>query len=406
MYNIFISLYVFFIKLGSLFSEKAREWTKGRKHIFKALKKIEHGDGIIWFHCASLGEYEQGLPVIIKAKEKYPNHKILLTFFSPSGFKNKKHIKLIDYTFYMPADTTVNAYKFVNIVKPVFAVFVKYEFWFNTMSVLKEANIPFIYISCNFRKNQYFFRWYGGWFRQRLRKASHYFVQTQASKDLLEGIRIKQVTISGDTRFDRVKSIADSEYTDNIIEQFIGNSKVFIAGSTWNNDEIIINTAFKTIKDYKLIVAPHVITPENMSRIQFLFNGRSAFYSEYKVNKKGRNPNPDILIIDCIGILSRIYRYADIAYIGGGFGKGIHNILEAAVYGVPVIFGPKYNIYNEAVQLLACGGAYCISNAPELHDILDKFNSNDFLSEAQNACNKYILENLGATDKIIDKINI
>jgi 3-deoxy-D-manno-octulosonic-acid transferase len=155
-----------------------------------------------------------------------------------------------------------------------------------------------------------------------------------------------------------------------------------------------------------LIVAPHVITPENMSRIQFLFNGRSAFYSEYKVNKKGRNPNPDILIIDCIGILSRIYRYADIAYIGGGFGKGIHNILEAAVYGVPVIFGPKYNIYNEAVQLLACGGAYCISNAPELHDILDKFNSNDFLSEAQNACNKYILENLGATDKIIDKINI
>ncbi|MDR2085062.1 MAG: 3-deoxy-D-manno-octulosonic acid transferase [Bacteroidales bacterium] len=403
MYNIALIIYYFLICISCLFSEKAREWVRGRKNIFKRLKKIDPGKGIIWFHCASLGEYEQGLPVIIKTKEKYPEHKILLTFFSPSGFKNKKYQKEVDYTFYMPLDTIINAYRFINIVRPVFVVFVKYEFWYNNLWVLKEADIPIIYISCNIRKTQYFFRWYGGWFRQRLRKVTHYFVQNEESKRLLESIRINQVTIAGDTRYDRVKAIADTDFYDEKISSFIGNSEnVFITGSTWPKDETMLLEILPKLRKYKIIIVPHEVTEDNINRIKELFNN-SVLYSEYKISK---DSDSNILIIDCIGLLSRLYRYAKFAYIGGGFGKGIHNILEAVVYEVPVIFGPNYKYFNEAITLINAGGAFSFSKKEELIEIIDNLLNDNFLEKAKGSCQEIIDKNLGATDEIMEELRI
>ena len=403
MYNIALILYYFLIRLACLFSEKARKWVRGRKNIFKQLKKIDHGKGIIWFHCASLGEYEQGLPVIIKTKEKYPEHKILLTFFSPSGFKNKKAQKEVDYTFYMPLDTIVNAYRFVNVVRPVFAVFVKYEFWYNYLWVLKEADIPITYISCNVRKTQYFFKWYGGWFRQRLRKVSHYFVQNEVSKSLLESIRIKQVTIAGDTRYDRVKTIADSDFFDERIAHFLGESKnVFVAGSTWLKDAQMISSVTDKLVSYKILIIPHEINAESLNHTKALFPN-SLLYSKIDINE---NINSNVLIVDCVGLLSRLYRYAKFAYIGGGFGKGIHNILEATVYKVPVIFGPKYKAFNEAITLLDVGGAFSFSKAEELSNIIENLLQENFLLSAKSSCGEVIDKNLGATDVIMRELKV
>ena len=403
MYNLFIFLYYLSVCFCCIFSEKAREWVRGCKHIFKNLKKIDHGEGVIWFHCASMGEYEQGLPVIIKTKEKYPNHKILLTFFSPSGYKNYKPIPQIDYVYYMPLDIIINAYRFVNIVRPVFTVFVKYEFWYNTIWVLKEANIPIIYISCNFRKTQYFFKWFGGWFRQRLRKVAHYFVQNEESKRLLESIRIKNVTITGDTRFDRVKEIADLEYHDPVVEKFISGYKVFLAGSTWQPDEILIKKSLNGFSDYKFVIVPHEVKQDNIDRIRHLFNDECVLYS--KLSEEGTGYESHILIIDCIGKLSRLYRYSNIAYVGGGFGKGIHNILEAAVYDIPVIFGPKYLNYNEAKDLLRVHGGFTVKNPEELMTVIKELSNDQNYEKACTACGKFVTANVGATQKIISKIN-
>lgn len=403
MYNIALLIYYFLICLSCPFSEKAREWVRGRKNIFKKLKKLDHGEGIIWFHCASLGEYEQGLPVIINTKKKYPNHKILVTFFSPSGFKNQKPQKEIDYTFYMPLDTIINAYRFVNIIRPVFVVFVKYEFWFNNIWVLKEAEIPIIYISCNIRKTQYFFKWYGGWFRQRLRKVTHYFVQNEESKILLENIRIKQVTIAGDTRYDRVKTVANSDFFDEKIAKFIGDEKnVVVAGSTWQKDEQMILEVLPKLGNYKIIIVPHEVNDENIIRIKELFK-TSLLYSDIDDNE---TINTNILVVNCVGLLSRLYRYAKFAYIGGGFGKGIHNILEATAYDTPVIFGPKYKQYNEAVTLVEAKGAFSFSKKEELNNIVDNLLNDDFLQSAKKACHDNFDLNLGATDKIMEAINL
>ncbi|MDL2228552.1 3-deoxy-D-manno-octulosonic acid transferase [Bacteroidales bacterium OttesenSCG-928-K03] len=367
------------------------------------MKKLDHGEGIIWFHCASLGEYEQGLPVIINTKKKYPNHKILVTFFSPSGFKNQKPQKEIDYTFYMPLDTIINAYRFVNIIRPVFVVFVKYEFWFNNIWVLKEAEIPIIYISCNIRKTQYFFKWYGGWFRQRLRKVTHYFVQNEESKILLENIRIKQVTIAGDTRYDRVKTVANSDFFDEKIAKFIGDEKnVVVAGSTWQKDEQMILEVLPKLGNYKIIIVPHEVNDENIIRIKELFK-TSLLYSDIDDNE---TINTNILVVNCVGLLSRLYRYAKFAYIGGGFGKGIHNILEATAYDTPVIFGPKYKQYNEAVTLVEAKGAFSFSKKEELNNIVDNLLNDDFLQSAKKACHDNFDLNLGATDKIMEAINL
>ena len=402
MYNFVIFLYYIAIKIASLFSRKAKDWMKGRQHLYKQLKSIDHGDGIIWIHCSSLGEYEQGIPLIIDLKKRFSNNKILVTFFSPSGYNHKKVIHEVDYYFYIPIDTIVDALRFVNIVKPLFAIFIKYEFWYNMIWVLKDAGIPTFYVSCNFRRNQYFFKWYSGWFRHRLRKVTYYFVQNEESKILLNSIRISNVLVTGDTRYDRVAEIANSEYNDEIINNFKFGQKLFIAGSSWEHDELIIMNSLDVLSNYKVLLVPHIVSPKNIERIAKLFDNKIELYSTYSVEQaKGYN----VMVVDCMGKLSYLYRYADIAYIGGGFGKGIHNTLEAAVYGIPVIFGPKYRKFNEAVTLVDKKGGFSISNQEEFTQIIKSLSDGFFYNKTKKICGQIVESNIGATDKIILKIN-
>jgi 3-deoxy-D-manno-octulosonic-acid transferase len=399
IYSFAIYFYTGLIHLAAIFNGKARLWVKGRKGWEKVLKsRFSQGDRTIWVHCASLGEFEQGRPVIEMIREKAPGSKILLTFFSPSGYEIRKEWPFADCICYLPADTPGNAEKFVSIVNPEMVLFVKYEFWSNYITALHKRNIPVYLVSAIFRPGQYFFRWYGGFFRSILRMYSHVFVQDAASEKLLSGTGIQKVTVAGDTRFDRVVQIAGTAKTIPQIEAFGCGEKIFMAGSSWRQDEEIMAEYINNYPErMKWIFAPHEIDNQNIERIEKLLKVKYARFSE----ERGDFHDVRVMIIDNIGLLSSAYRYADIAAVGGGFGKGIHNVLEPACWGLPVLFGPNHLKFREAVDLLGAGGAFTYSDYNSFREILDKLLSDDEMhARASKVSARYIEDNKGATGKI------
>lgn len=398
LYNIFIYIYIGILHLISPFNKKIKTMLKGEKECFDKLKSINQNDKIAWFHCASLGEFEQGRPLLEEVKKHFPQHKILLSFYSPSGYEAKKDYSLADYIVYLPNDTRKNAKKFVSIVNPDLVFFIKYEFWYNYILELKGRRL--FQVSLILRKNQYFFTWYGKWFAKQLKNFEHFFVQNQQTATLLNKIGYKNITISGDTRFDRVMTIANNAKSFQDIEKFCqGDKKIILAGSSWLADEKIIEKAIKNL-DIKLIIAPHIVEQSHINEIQELFP-QAILYSELAENKKESN----ILIINCIGILSNLYQYCDIAYIGGGFGVGIHNTLEAATFGKPICFGTNYQKFQEAIDLINLKAAYSISNEEELKEILSSLLSDkEKYEKSATASKNYVQEKVGACKKIIEHL--
>ena len=398
LYNIFIHIYILALNLISPFNKKVKTMLKGEKECFDRLQNLNSGDKVAWFHCASLGEFEQGRPLIEEVKKQFPEYKILLSFYSPSGYESKKDYALADYVVYLPNDTKSNAKKFVKKVNPDLIFFIKYEFWYNYISALKGRRL--FQVSLILRQNQYFFSWYGKWFAKQLKNFEHFFVQNQETATLLNNIGYKNVTISGDTRFDRVMTIANNAKSFTEIEKFCeGNQKIILAGSSWLADEKIIQQAVKNL-DIKLIIAPHVVGENHINEIQQLFP-EAILYSELANNDKKSN----ILIINCIGILSNLYQYCDIAYIGGGFGVGIHNTLEAATFGKPICFGTNYHKFQEAIDLINLKAAYSISNQEELKQVLETLLNNEKIyNQSAEASKDYVKTKIGACKKIIEHL--
>jgi len=401
IYHLFILLFKLLMQLASLFNSKAGKWVAGRKNIFNELKKsVDPNQNYIWIHCASLGEFEQGRPLIEALKKKHPSYKILLSFFSPSGYEVRKNYEYADIVTYLPNDTPGNANKFVTILNPKTAVFVKYEYWYNYLSVLKKNEIPVVYISSIFRPEQYFFKAYGQWFKKQLMNVTHFFVQNEASEILLKKLGIKQVSVCGDTRFDRVYELAKNPQKFDIIEKFKGNHPLIIAGSTWPPDEDIFLPLIGQFTALKFIIAPHEVHPERIQALQKKIGEKAVLLS----NSDNKNVEQyQVLIIDRIGMLAHLYQYASIAYIGGGFGNAIHNIQEPVTFGIPVIFGPKYHKFREAIELVSLKGAFSVKNDDELKLIFSELNL--FESKYKEACriNKnYVDKNRGATDLILN----
>jgi 3-deoxy-D-manno-octulosonic-acid transferase len=389
LYNISIWIFSIAVHIASLFNPKAKQWIKGRKGIFQKLAEAtKDNKDIVWFHCASLGEFEQGKPIIEGYKIKHPTHKVLLTFFSPSGYEIRKNYDGVDWVFYLPADTKSNAKKFISIVKPIKVIFIKYEFWFNYMAELKKQNISFYSVSAIFRDGQAFFKY--KWWAKQLNNVSHFFVQDKDSKELLQSLGFSNCTVTGDTRFDSVVSNTQKAVSIPLIEKFSKNKTTIICGSTWPKDEAILAKYIKENPNYNYIIAPHEMKHINELKQQT----NALLFSKADSTNISNSP---VLIIDSIGILSNIYKYGDLAYIGGGFGSGIHNILEAVAYGLPVVFGPNYQKFNEATELIKQKGAISISNYTELTSAVDFFNAFD-----KSIAINYIQENSGATTKILD----
>ena len=403
IYTIGIWFYGLGIRIAALFNEKARLWVRGRKGIFTELERaFSSKTNPVWIHCASLGEYEQAKPLIEKIKQEQPETKILTTFFSPSGYAQAVKKPLADYIFYLPLDLPRHARKFLDIVQPKVTIFVKYEFWYNFMQQLHRRSIPFYYISAIFRENQHFFKPCGRWFAKQLQQASHFFVQTEKSKELLDSIDIKQVTVCGDTRFDRVKAIADRVQPFDFMETFRQDKKIIVAGSTWGPDEQLLAQLLQSFPEYKLVVAPHEIsrTPEVK---QTFAAYKTALYSS---KEESDLADAQVFIVDTIGILNRLYQYSAVSYVGGAFKTGLHNILEAAVYGKPIFFGPHYDHFNEAINLVTLKGAFSVTSADEMQAIMTKFEQNpEYYAQTCDICQQYVAHNSGAVDIIYEKMN-
>ncbi len=404
IYNFAIIIYRLVIIILSPFNEKADLWYSGRKGFFSQWQRFDAGGRkVIWFHCASLGEFEQGRPVIEEMKNRDSNIFILLTFFSPSGFEIRKNYPFADAVCYLPADTPANACRFIDTFRPVIAVFVKYEFWYNYIARLKKSDIPLYLISANFRSEQIFFKWYGGWFRRILHMFSHIFVQSEISQELLKSVSVKNVSVVGDTRFDRVSSIAAKSKKIPVAEKFSKRCFTLVAGSTWPADNsMLIKLINKSDHDVKLIIAPHEIHENEIETLSKLFRQPTVRYS---LAGKSDISSARVLIIDNIGMLSSLYIYGDLAYIGGGFGKGIHNILEACAQFIPVIFGPRYQKFLEANELIAAGGAFPVIGYDELVEKMSAFYLNrDFLKKAGDIAGGYVQSGTGASNRIVSKI--
>lgn len=406
LYNLGVRHYQLLIAIASNFNNKAKLFRDGRKGWESRLREsIKAKDRIVWFHCASLGEFEQGRPVIEEFRVKYPEIKILLTFFSPSGYEIRKNYAGADYIFYLPLDTRRNAIKFIEIANPIAAIFVKYEFWYFFLNQLKNKNIPTYIISAIFRNDQVFFKPYGGWYRKFLFNFEHLFVQNENSKNLLAGIGVNNVTVAGDTRFDRVMANAQSTKKIPLLEQFVDNSKVMVAGSTWPKDEEVILEYFKSNPhNLKLIIAPHEIHPQSIEKLKEKLGLKTL---RYTLPNEFDPKEAQVLIIDTIGILSSVYQYGDIAYIGGGFGVGIHNTLEAAVFGIPVIFGPNYHRFQEAVELIEIGAACSITNSIDFNNAINNFiSSEENLQKVKRISIDYFSKKIGATKSIVENISL
>jgi 3-deoxy-D-manno-octulosonic-acid transferase len=402
LYSIFIRLYVLGIRAAAIRNKKAAEWIRGRKDVFEKLEReINDKDKTIWIHCASAGELEQGKPLIEALKSQYPFHRIVISFFSPSGYQVAQKYTAADVITYLPADTRSNAKRFIELVHPDLVVFVKYEFWFHHISAAAFKHIPILLISAIFRKDQVFFKWHGKFFRQILFLFRQIFVQDANSATLLEDNQIMHCTVAGDTRFDRVKKIATDFKPLDLIATFKGGNKMIVAGSTWPGDEQVLSEYAKK-GSTKFIIAPHDINETHLSQVKNYFPN-SILYSQLLADPLLQS---QVLIIDNIGMLSRLYHYSDIAYIGGGFNRsGIHNTLEAAVYGKPVIFGPNFQKFREARELVAKGGAFSISNEDELAIKMDELLTNpQQWDHAADTSMQYVNENTGATQKMLEWI--
>ena len=407
IYNFSIRIYFSLILISSVFfkNKKAKLWIDGRKNLIHKLKSaINPNEKLVWFHVASLGEFEQALPLIEEIKSKFSNYKILLTFFSPSGYEIKKNYQGVDYIFYLPLDTKSNARNFIKTVNPNLVIFVKYEFWYHYLNILKNRNIPTFIVSAIFRKNQRFFKSYGKFFQKTLKSFTHIFVQNESSKKLLHSIDIDNVTIAGDTRFDRVAKIAFRSKNIALIQNFKQNKQIFIAGSSWQKDEeILIKFINESKADLKYIIAPHEIKQENIDRITNSIKTNSLKFSEANQETISKF---NVLIIDNIGMLSSLYKYCEIAYIGGGFGVGIHNILEAATFGLPVIFGPNYTKFQEANELIQKNGAFSINEYNDFNQIVSKLISEkSYHQQTAEISKNYVESKLGATKIIMDKLS-
>lgn len=403
LYNLGIGAYSLAIKLAAPFYEKAGLLRKGRKEVWNKIRNFQRGkERLVWFHAASLGEFEQGRPVIEKLKQIQPETRVLLTFFSPSGYEIRKNYNGADYILYLPADTPRNARKLINAFRPDAAVFIKYEFWYHYLHELNKNNIPVYLISAIFRPEQPFFKNWGRLHRQMLSFFRCLYVQDKRSVELLENIGIQNVKLTGDTRFDRVKQIASHAKTIQKAEQFCQGQPTVVCGSTWPPDEDILMEYINHYSgNYKWIIVPHEIHETHIKSILTKCHKRIALYSE-----ENRNfADAEVLVIDCIGLLSSIYQYGKIAYIGGGFGVGIHNTLEAAAYGIPVIFGPKYRKFNEAVALIEQGGGFSIQNGKDLQELLNSLiGSPSITATAGEKALQYVNSQLGATDIICHEL--
>jgi len=400
-YNIGLSFLRLGFRVAALFLPKAKAFVDGRKNLFQEIEKAFQGQQgqVVWIHCASLGEFEQGRPVIESLKKERPSVKVLLTFFSPSGYEVRKNYKEADYVFYLPWDTSSNAEKFISLTNPTVAIFVKYEFWYHYSMELKSRNIPTISISSIFRDEQLFFKPHGGFYRRILRNFSYFFVQNKASLALLNSIGIDQCLLAGDTRFDRVNAIVQNGEEIPIARVFKANEKIVVVGSCWAEDLEVLTPLINEGK-VKFIIAPHEITETFLQNIERSVRGKAIRYS------KSANQNLEdyqVLIIDNVGLLSRLYRYGEFAYVGGAFGKGLHNILEAACYGIPIFFGNKsYQRFQEATDLIHRGGAFAVGNHLELKEKFEMLNFPENFLPACEVTRAYVVENLGATEKIMD----
>ena len=406
LYNLVISIAGFFLKIVALFSPKIKLFVNGRKNVFSILEeKIKSSDKTIWFHSASLGEYEQGLPVIEKIKEKYPDHKIIVTFFSPSGYEVRKNNTVADVTVYLPLDTKSNAKQFLKLAHPELVFFIKYEFWLNYLKELETSKTPTYLISGIFRDNQMFFKWYGGFYRKALKAFTYFFVQNESSKEKIEAIGFHNVIVSGDTRFDRVNAILGRDNTLDFIENFKNDSPTIVIGSSWPKDEALLAEYINQAPEHvKFIIAPHNIKPDQITSLKSQITKSTVLFSEKRdLDLSGYN----VFIIDTIGLLTKIYSYGTIAYVGGGFGNpGIHNILEPATFGIPIVIGPNYSNFAEAVQLVALEGCITISNSKELKETLDRLlNDTNFFEEKSSICRSYIQDNKGATNTIMNIVS-
>ena len=409
MYNLGIYLYLIGVAIASLFNEKVRKMWRGERDAIRVLKeKVDPEARYVWFHAASLGEFEQGRPLMEQLCREHPDYKILLTFFSPSGYEVRKNYEGADIICYLPLDTITNARRFLRAIHPVMAFFIKYEFWYNYLHILKHRNVPVYSVSSIFRPDQIFFKWYGKQYAHVLKCFTHFYVQNQTSKELLAKIGITDVSIVGDTRFDRVLQIKEAAKQLPVVEAFCQQQKVFVAGSSWQPDEDIFIRYFNEHPEWKMVIAPHVIGEDHLQQIIGKLEGRKVIrYTELANSQQptANSQEADVLIIDCFGLLSSIYRYATVCYVGGGFGVSIHNTLEAAVWGKPVIFGPENKKFQEAQGLKQCGGGFEIHDADEFNALMNRFEKEaDALTQASQAAGTFVRQRAGATQMILSDV--
>lgn len=401
MYNILMYFVWFGVSIAAIFDHKIRLMWRGQRRAFRILKrKVDPNAKYVWVHAASLGEFEQGRPIIERIRLEHPDYKILLTFFSPSGYEVRKNYPGADIITYLPIDTVTNARRFLRTVRPVAAFFIKYEFWYNYLHVLRHRKVPVYSVSSIFRPDQVFFRWYGRQYAHVLKCFTRFFVQNEESRMLLEKIGIHEVEITGDTRFDRVMTIKSLAKELPIVESFVkGSEKVFIAGSSWGPDEDVFIPYFNEHKDWKLIIAPHVIGEVHLKQILSKLQRNTVRFTQTTPEEAA---TADCLLIDCFGLLSSIYNYGTVAYIGGGFGVGIHNTLEAAVWDMPVIIGPNNKKFEEAQGLMQAGGCFEIHDAAEFETLMNRFDTDKaFLKDSSEKAGQFVKGQAGATDRIL-----
>ncbi|MDA3819369.1 MAG: 3-deoxy-D-manno-octulosonic acid transferase [Candidatus Delongbacteria bacterium] len=401
LYTTGIYVYWLVIRISSVCNPKANDFIRGRKAWLQQLKNITSKDKAkwIWVHCSSLGEFEQGKPVIDKIKQNYPDYSILLSFFSPSGYNARKNYSSVDAVVYMPMDVPKNAKQFVETLNPEFALFIKYEFWYHHLRQLKQKNIPVFLISATFRQSQVFFKWYGNFFRTMLDFYDAVFLQDQHSQQLVNNISDTETQVCGDTRFDRVKEIAQKPFQNDLLDAFVNNQyNIMIAGSTWPADEKLIADCMDKCTGVKLVLVPHEVDNKHIAQISELFNKWKLSF--YNTGTTEEAENADVLVVDTIGILSNIYRYGHFAFVGGGFGKGIHNILEPASYHLPVVFGPKFHRFIEARELIRTGAAFSVNSSEELCHVIQKCSHEKFRDQCEKSMSQYLHKKSGATIKI------